>query len=163
MNRIGKTKQLKRLTLQPQKILPTVIYSTTNPTILPPYMVHAGQSIELPANLVGSPSFLRQGLVFCHAGTSHHELRFQRAQSRGDFLVHLAANSGKPKEDRVTVQSNQGIDIVSAAEDSVSAEGIECLARVSEDEEYEYDVSDPVCICWSISFSFTQTIGKTGY
>ena len=30
-----------------------------------------------------------------------------------------------------------------AAEDSVAAERIECLAGVAEDEEYEYDVPDP--------------------
>jgi len=143
MDRIGNTKFTKSFRLEFQEVLTTMVYRTAHSSIFPAGMFQVSQLSELLSNLIRRPAVLGQRKVPSHIGTALHKLQLEVLDGRRDLLIDLASDAGGAQEDRVTEQANGEVEIANAAKKAVATERIEGLARVAENEEYEYDVADP--------------------
>lgn len=76
MDRVRDTKLTKRLGLELQEILTSVIHGTADSAIFPARMLQVGQLVELGANLLGGPSFLGKGQISVDAGATLDEFIF---------------------------------------------------------------------------------------
>lgn len=142
MNRIGNTKLPKGLSLELQQLLPAMVHGAADPAILPARMLQPSQFAELSANLVGSPSFLRESQVPVHIGTTLHQLLLKIRDGSRNLLVNLAAHPGSAEEYRVAPPADGKIDVADAAEKTIATERVEGLARVSKNEEYKYNIAN---------------------
>jgi hypothetical protein len=73
MNWVRNSKHAKSLRLQLYQLIPPVIYSAADSSILPPGMLHIRQLIQLLAHLLFAPSFTRQTGDALDAGTARNE------------------------------------------------------------------------------------------
>lgn len=144
MDRVGNTKLTKGLSLKFQEILATMIHRAAHTAIFPAGMFQASQFGEFLTNLIRRPAILRQCKMASHVRTALYKLQLKVFDSRRDLLIDLASDAGSAQEDRVTEQANSYVNVADAAEKTVATKRIEGLARVTEDEEYKYDVADAV-------------------
>lgn len=137
MNRIGNAKDANGIRLQLHQVLTAVIHGSADPAILPAGVFHSRKLIQLSANLLRGPSFLRQSQVLGDARTLLNELIFQIGQRGRDLLVHLLADARGAQQNRIEPETDREIDILEASNHAIAAQRTQGLAGVAQDKQYE--------------------------
>ena len=141
MNRIGDTKLTKSLGLELQQLLTTVIHGTTDTAIFPARMLQARQLVQLGTNLIGRQAFLGERQVPGYIRPTLYKLGFEVLDRSRDLLVDLAADTGGAEENGVAPETDGDVDIAEAADKAVATKRVKGSARVSDDEEYKYNIA----------------------